>query len=283
MTYKESVFRNKTVLVSGGAGSIGSAVVKKLVEFDVHSIRVLDNNEYALFKMKRSLENPKLRLLLGDIRDRERVEMAVDGVDIILHFAAVKNIEISEYNPIEAIKTNVDGTINLIEASLKSRPERFLYISSDKAVSYTSLYGATKFLGEKLTIWANKIQDRTLFSCARLGNVYESRGNVFELWDEQKARGEPLTLTHPDMRRFFMHLDEATHFIISAVEMMKGGEIFVPQMKEEQILELAKKLYGNNIKFIGPRPGEKIREELMTPEERKIAKEENGIWVIRND
>lgn len=274
------MFDDETVLVTGGAGSIGSQLVKKLLDYPVRSVRVFDNDEYELFLLNRRLRDKRLRLLLGNIIDRERVKLALRGVDSVYHLAAVKNIEISEFNCPQCVRANVDGTINLIECSLESRPKRFIFCSSDKAVEYTLLYGATKFLGERITLWAHRVQDDTKFSVARFPNVRETRGNVFEVFDEQRRRGEPLTLTHPEMRRYVMGVDEAVDFIIKASEVMKGGEIFVPaKVKEYKISDIAG---STKVKVIGARVGEKLSERLMTPEEEEIAVREGSMWIIRS-
>lgn len=553
----------KNCLVTGGAGSIGSALVKELLRLDTKTVRVFDNNEYALFKLKQELTNPKIRLLLGDIRDRKRVILALKNIDIVFHIAAIKNIEISEYNYAETVRTNIDGTINLIECSMQTEPEHFIFISSDKACNYSNFYGATKFVGEKLCLWANQISDKTLFSVCfhpstrvltnngykpistikagdfvlshnlrfrkvirtfkrwykgkllqisdgkrfilvtpehpllvlnngsqgihggykwskaevcirkgfpfityrggihsgvnrrrrmfpikdttlskpsdkicvhpsyntqprytqgsrttkvastqimrnvllslskrtnpphvgnpnrrktssygatasinslfnreketcrtspqgvfpctiqskngllgknaedkrrdislqldkppraiktesgaiefvkardtkllsyagtvcnleveqdnsyvaegffahncRFGNVKDSRGNVFEIWREQLKQGKPLTVTHEKARRFFWSSKEAVDFIIKCSLLTKGGEIFVPEMEEYTMMELAKEL-SSNIKITGLRKGEKIVEELMTTQERKQAKYQDGVWIIK--
>lgn len=275
------MFDDETVLVTGGAGSIGSQLVRKLLDHPVRSVRVFDNDEYGLFLLNRRLKDDRLRLLLGNIIDRERVKLALRGVDVVYHLAAVKNIEISEFNCPQCVRTNVDGTINLIECAFESKPRRFLFCSSDKAVEYTLLYGATKFLGERITLWAHRVQDDTMFSVARFPNVRETRGNVFEVFEEQRRQGKPLTLTHPEMRRYVMGVDEAVDFIVKVSETMKGGEIFVPANVEEyKISDIARGLSAE-VEIVGARVGEKISERLMTPEEEKAAVREGSMWVIR--
>ena len=184
----EKELKDKTILITGGSGSIGSDLVKKLLKYPVKSIRVLDINEYSMFKLKHSLNNNKIRFLLGSILDKERLELAVDGVDFIIHTAALKNIEITEYNPIETIDVNTNGLINLIKIVMKNKPKRFLNISTDKAVKPTTLYGTTKLLSEKLISWAGINLQPTKFGTIRLGNIIESKGNVFEIWEEEKKR-----------------------------------------------------------------------------------------------
>jgi len=278
-------FHNSTILITGGAGSIGSALTEKLLEFKPHSIRIFDNNEYALSKLQQKLSNlnefHRLRFLLGDVRDRERLEMALNGAHIVYHLAAVKHVDIAAYNPIEAIATNITGTINVIYCCLKTKPWHMFFASTDKAVNPTSLYGHSKAIGEKLTLWANQISDATRFTVLRFGNVKQSSGNVFEIWRNQLKAGEPLTVTHPEATRYIMDIDEAVDFIIEATEYASGGEIMVSEMQTYKILDLAKQL-SENIKITGLRAEEKLHEELLTEEEKKRAKRlGDKIWVIK--
>jgi len=195
--------KNKSILITGGGGSIGSFLAKKLLEYPVKSIRVLDIDEHSLFRLKRAINDSRIRFLLGNILDQERVEMASNDVDFIFHTAAIKNIEISEFNPIETIETNITGTINLIKASIKNKPKKFLNISTDKAAEPSTLYGTTKLISEKLTGWAGSHIQSTRFASVRFGNVFETRGNVFEIWEEQSKNNRPLTITDPSMKRYF--------------------------------------------------------------------------------
>jgi len=277
LTSKE--LKNKTVLITGGAGSIGSQLVKRVLEYQVKSVRVLDINEHALFTMNHTLKNSKLRVLLGSILDKERLEMAGKDVDIIIHVAAVKNIEITEFNPIETVETNINGTINVIKMALKNNIEKFVNLSTDKSVYPTTLYGATKHLGERLTSWAGAHNRTPKFGTIRLGNVFETKGNVFEIWDEELEKNLPLSVTSEKMKRYFFHMDEAVDFILNCIPLIDVGEIFVPKMYSFKIKELASKL-SDNYKIIGLRQGEKLEESLMTDEEKKNAKEKSNMWVI---
>ena len=272
--------RNKTILITGGAGSIGSHLTKKILNYPVKSVRVLDIDEHALFKLKRSLNNSKLRLLLGSVLDKERLEMACSEVDIIIHAAAVKNIEISEFNPIETIETNINGTVNMIKVVMKESPEKFLNLSTDKAAEPTTLYGTSKQLGERLTSWAGLHIPKTKFSSIRFGNVIETRGNVFEVWDEELKNKLPLSITDPTMKRYFFHIDEAADFVLHCLLLTKKGEIFVPKMKSQSIKKIASKVSKNH-KIIGLRPGEKMNEILITKLEKRNAEERNNMWIIR--
>ena len=272
--------KNKTILVTGGAGSIGSHLVKKLLDYPVKSVRVLDIDEHALFRLNRDVNNSRFRPLLGNILDKDRVEMAGNDVDIIFHLAAIKNIEISEFNPIETIDANVIGTVNMIKMAMKNKPKKFLNISTDKSVASSTLYGATKLLGEKLTSWAGIHLVPTKFATVRFGNVEESRGNVFEVWNDEVKKKKPLSITHPSMERYFFHVDEAVDFILSCLPSISSGEIFVPKMKMYKISKLANKITKNH-KIIGLRKGEKLKEILLTDEELKCATSNKKMWIIK--
>lgn len=272
-------FANKTVLITGGAGSIGSVLTKKILEFPVESVRVFDINEHALFQLGRSIKDSRLRLLLGNILDKDRLDLAGNNVDIIIHAAAIKNIEISEYNPIETIDTNINGTVNMIKMVMKNKPKKFLNVSTDKAANPSTLYGTTKQISERLTSWAGAHIQSTKFATVRFGNVFESRGNVFEIWKEQERKKLPLTITDPAMKRYFFHVDEAINFVMQCIPLIKEGEIFVPKMKLLSIKEMAKKISKNH-KVIGIRRGEKLQEVLITNEEKQKAKENKNMWII---
>ncbi len=272
--------KNKTILVTGGAGSIGSHLVKEILDYPVKSVRVLDIDEHALFRLNRDVNNSRFRPLLGNILDKDRVEMAGNDVDIIFHLAAIKNIEISEFNPIETIDANVIGTVNMIKMAMKNKPKKFLNISTDKSVASSTLYGATKLLGEKLTSWAGIHLVPTKFATVRFGNVEESRGNVFEVWNDEVKKKKPLSITHPSMERYFFHVDEAVDFILSCLPSISSGEIFVPKMKMYKISKLANKITKNH-KIIGLRKGEKLKEILLTDEELEHATSNKKMWIIK--
>jgi len=283
MRYRSNLIKelkNKTVLITGGAGSIGSALTKKLLEFPIRAVRVLDVNEHALFLLKRSVNDRRLRPFLGSILDQERVDMASNNVDIIIHTAAVKNIEITEFNPIETIEVNTIGTVNLIKSAIKIKPKKFLNISTDKAVEPTTLYGTTKQLSERLTSWAGATSITTKFATIRFGNVIESRGNVFEIWQNELKNNKPLSITDQSMRRYFFHLDEAVDAILESLPLIDKGEIIVPKMKVYSIKDLASKISKKH-KLIGKRQGEKIVEVLLSKTERKNAIERKNLWIIK--
>lgn len=273
--------KNKTILVTGGAGSIGSELVKKLLEYPIQSIRVLDIDEYALVKLNKKLNDPRLRILLGSILNQERLDMAGDGIDIIFHLAAIKNIEISEFNPIETIDTNVNGTVNMIQMLIKKRPKKFINISTDKAADPSTLYGNTKQLGERITSWAGVHIKETKSATVRFGNVMESRGNVFEIWDKEKKDNKPLSITDPTMKRYFIHVDEVIDFILNVLLQIKLGEIFIPKMKKYQIKKMADKI-SKSQKIIGLRQGEKLEEILLNTNEKNNAIEKKNMWIIKS-
>jgi UDP-N-acetylglucosamine 4,6-dehydratase len=272
--------KNKNILITGGAGSIGTALTKKILEFPVKTVRILDIDEHALFKLGRLIKDSRLRLLLGDIQDYDRVVMAGENVDIVIHTAAVKNIEISEFNPIQTIGVNINGTVNLIKMIMRNKPNKFLNISTDKAVDSSTLYGSTKQIGEKLTTWAGSHLEYTKFGTVRFGNVIESRGNVFEIWNEEVKNNKPLSITLPEMKRYFFHVDEAAEFILKCIPIMNRGEIFVPKMKSFSVKDLADKI-SKKQKIIGLRPGEKKEEILLTDNELKNSIEKKDMWIIK--
>ena len=273
--------KNKTFLITGGAGSVGSYLTKKILEYPVKQVRVIDIDEHALFKLNRAINDPRLRLLLGSIEDKERLFMAGNNVDVVIHAAAIKNIEISEYNPIQTIDTNVNGTVNMMKMVMNAKPKKFLNISTDKAVESSTLYGATKLLSEKIVSWAGiHLNPPTKFATARFGNVIETRGNVFEIWNEEKKGNKQLSITDPEMKRYFFHIEDATEFILNCLPKINNGEIFIPKMKLEKIGKLANSI-SKRQKIIGIRKGEKMQEELMTKAERKKAIETKEMWVIK--
>jgi len=272
--------KGKVVLITGGAGSIGTVLTKKLLEYPVKAVRVFDVNEHALFTLKRSLKDVRVRPLLGSVLDLDRLEMAANGVDIIIHAAAIKNIEITEFNPIETIEVNSIGTVNLIKTVIRNKPKVFLNLSTDKAVEPTTIYGTTKQLGERLTSWAGVHVLSTKFGTVRFGNVIETRGNVFEIWKNEFENDQPLSITDSLMKRYFFHVDDAVNFILESMRLCNRGEIFVPKMKMEKVKNLATKI-SKKQKIIGTRQGEKLKEILITKDEKRIADERKDMWIIR--
>jgi FlaA1/EpsC-like NDP-sugar epimerase len=290
----KSFYDNKIILVTGGTGSIGKEIVKTLLKFNPKAIRVLDINETALFDLEQELNTAKIRTFLGDIRDKSRLKRAIEDVDIVFHAAALKHVPLCEYNPFEAVKTNVVGTQNLIDAALDGGIDQFITISTDKAVNPVNVMGATKLLAERLTISANlyKGDRKTAFSVVRFGNVLNSRGSILPLLKEQLKNGKDITLTHPEMTRFIMSIGDAVKLVLKSCTLAKGGEIFIlkmPSVKIKDLIEvvieeLAPK-YGHNlkdinIKIIGKRPGEKLYEELIIEEEIYNLEELEDMFVV---
>jgi len=263
------MFKNKTILITGGTGSFGQAFTKKILKEDnPKAIRIFSRGEKEQVLMERKFNDRRLRFFIGDVRDSDRLYRALKDVDIVVHAAALKHVTVGEYNPIETIKTNVNGAINVIENSIKRNVERVMAISTDKAVHPVNLYGATKMTAEKLFIQANVHSYKsTKFSCVRYGNVIGSSGSVIPLFKKQKLEGE-LKITHPEMTRFWIKMDDAINFVRNCIDIMHGWEIFVPKMKSMRIIDVANTVAPNGrIKIIGVRPGEKIHEVLITEDE----------------
>lgn len=274
---------NKIFLITGGAGFFGQKFAEIILkEYNPQSVRIYDNRELAIVEMERKLNDSRLRFFIGDVRDKKRLSRAMNGVDIVVHAAALKHVPICEYNPIEAIKTNINGTANVIDCAIDNNIEKAIAISTDKAVSPVNLYGATKMVAEKLFVQGNSYvgSKKTIFSCARYGNVLGSSGSVVPLFEEQKKRGE-ITITHENMSRFWITLEEGIRFVINCIDNMEGGEIFIPKIASMKIIDLAKTIAPKaSKKIIGIRPGEKMHETLLTEEESKHAKEFDSYFVI---
>lgn len=277
------ILDNKIILITGGCGSFGQKFIEvALKEYTPKSIRVYDNREHAMVEMERKFNDDRLRFFIGDVRDKDRLMRAMNGADIVVHAAAIKHVPICEYNPIEAIKTNVDGAINVIDAAINNGVEKVINISTDKAVQPVNLYGATKMVAEKLFVQANSYSGgkSPFFSCSRYGNVIGSSGSVIPLFKEQKEKGE-VTITHQDMTRFWITLEDGVKFVIRCIERMKGGEVFVPKIPSMKITDLARAIAPEaSHKIIGLRPGEKLHEMLLTAEESLHTKEMEDHFVI---
>ena len=276
-------FNNKTILVTGGCGSFGQKFTEiVLKEHNPKSIRIYDNRELAGVEMERKFNDARLRFFIGDVRDKNRLDRAMNGVDIVVHAAALKHVPVCEYNPIEAVKTNIEGAINVIDAAIDNSVERVMAISTDKAVYPVNLYGATKMVAEKLFVQANSYSGgkKPIFSCSRYGNVVGSSGSVIPLFLEQKKNRE-ITITDERMTRFWITLGEGVKFVINCIGTMRGGEIFVPKISSMKIIDLAEVIApGAKKKIIGIRPGEKIHEVLLTEEEAIHTKEFEKFFII---
>lgn len=282
-------FENKNILITGGTGSLGKWVIAELLKFNPGMIRVLDIDETAGFNLENKYTGVKnLKFFIGDIRDKDRIKSVMEDIDIVFHFAALKHVMACEFSPFEAIKTNVYGMQNIIEAALQNNVEKVIFTSSDKAANPDNTMGATKLLGERLMTSANyyKGKRKTVFACVRFGNVMGTRGSVIPLFKKQIENNEKITITNPNMTRFMMSLDQAMKLIFKCTKLAKGGEIFIFKMPVFGIGDLALttlSYYGrdkNNLKIIGIRPGETMYEELMTEEESMRAVETDEMFII---
>ncbi len=287
---------NKQILVTGGCGSIGSELVGRLLDRAESSVvRVFDNDEAGLFELKRRLSSPeRLRFLLGDIRDRDRLEMAMEDIDVVFHAAALKHVGLNEYNPFETVQTNALGTQNVIQAAMEANVDALVTISTDKASNPTSVMGATKLLSERLTVAANtyKGEQDTKFGCVRFGNVFGSSGSVVPLFLGQIRDGGPMTITNRDMTRFIMPIEQAAELVVDAYERMEGGETFVLKMPVFRLADLAEAMrveyspkFGYDpseieIRKTGKRPGERIHEKLISKDEIQQTIELDEMFVI---
>jgi len=291
----KEVFKNKKILVTGGTGFIGSEIVRRLLPYKPDVVRIFSNDEDSMFRLIQELgEGDNKRYLIGDIRDNERLHLAMEHVDIVYHAAALKHVPLCEYNPFEAIKTNVVGTQNVIDAALNSGVEKVIGISTDKAVNPINTMGATKLLAEKLMIDANyyKGTRKTIFSCVRFGNVLFSRGSVLPLFEEQIRKQKPITVTDPEMTRFMMSISNTITLVFKATLLAKGGEIFIlkmPVVKIGDLVDIAIEYYAQKYAYkkdvikkeiIGPRPGEKQYEELLTESETRKVFETEHMLII---
>lgn len=278
-----SMLDEKTILITGGTGSFGQKFTEILLrEHNPKSVRIYDNRELAEVQMEKDFNDNRLRFLIGDVRDRNRLYRAMNGIDIVVHAAALKHVPISEYNPIEAVKTNIDGAANVIDAAIDNSVEKAIAISTDKAVHPVNLYGATKMVAEKLFIQGNTYTGgkKIKFSCVRYGNVVGSSGSVIPLFKEQKKNGE-ITITDEKMTRFWITLEQGVHFVINCLELMKGREIFIPKIPSMKITDLVEVIAPEaKRRIIGVRPGEKLHEILLTEEEAKHTKEFDNYFII---
>ena len=274
----------RTILLTGGTGSFGQHFVRAaLARWSPAAIRIFIRDELKQFEMAQSLNDDRLRFLLGDVRVLPRLRRAVAGADVVIHAAALKQVPACEYNPFEAVQTNIIGTQNVAEACIDAGVSRAISLSTDKAVSPLNLYGATKLCAEKLFIQANVYSGRksTRLSCVRYGNVVGSRGSVVPLFRAQAATGE-LTVTDRRMTRFWISLDQAVDFVATCLERMHGGEVFVPKIPSMRVVDLAAALApGLPIRLTGIRPGEKLHEALLTPEEARRTLDAGYAYIVQ--
>ena len=290
-------FKDKKILVTGGTGSIGSSLVKQLLKYKPNNVRILSNDENSIFELRRMLgENRNVTFMVGDVRDKDRVKLAIRNIDIVFHAAAMKHIDICEQNPFDAVKTNVIGTSNVLEASILEDVGKFIFISTDKATHPSSTLGASKLLGERLTLDASSYRGlgKTTFSIVRFGNVLGSRGSVFQIFLDLIKKGKPLTVTDTRMTRFIMSVSEATSLILKVTHIAKDGEIFILKMPSVKIVDLAKamiEVYKTrfpltkepHIRFSSVREREKLHESLITHEETSYCHDLGDMYKISKE
>jgi len=284
------MFAGKKILITGGTGSLGTALTKRLLSLDVDTIRIFSRNESKQTIMESELGNDKIRYLIGDVRDFPRLQKALEGIDVVFHAAALKHVPVIEYNPFEAIKTNVLGTQNVIDACLSENVETIIGISTDKAVSPLNTYGATKLLMEKLLTgthnYLNKDRYRCKFLALRYGNVLGSSGSVLLKFIRQIKAKEKITITDPNMTRFSMTMDEALDFILESATIGKGSEVFIPKLKAYSINDLKNSLFelleNTGEKIISLRPGEKMHEAFINFDEIRYTWKLDNKYVLFN-
>jgi UDP-N-acetylglucosamine 4,6-dehydratase len=278
-------WKNQTVLVTGGTGSFGRKFIEiMLKEYKPAKAIVFSRDELKQHEMRAAgFNQPNLRYFIGDVRDVDRLRRAMQGVDIVIHAAALKQVPACEYNPMEAIKTNILGTSNVVEAALDAGVKRVMALSTDKAVNPINLYGATKLAAEKLTVQSNAYAagTSTRFSCVRYGNVVGSRGSVVPIFIRQRQNGK-LTITDERMTRFWLSLEQGARFVIRCMEQMRGGEVFVPKIPSTSIIDLAKAIAPKaEINVVGIRPGEKLHEVLISEDEARSTVELTDMFVVQ--
>ncbi|HLW95384.1 MAG TPA: UDP-N-acetylglucosamine 4,6-dehydratase (inverting) [Solirubrobacteraceae bacterium] len=279
-----SVIQGKVVLVTGGTGSFGKAFIERILdEHEPAAVRIYSRDELKQTEMARRFDGDgRLRFLIGDVRDRDRLKLAMRGVDIAIHAAALKHVPVCEYNPFEAVETNVRGAENVVAAALEAGVWRTLSLSTDKAVNPVNLYGATKLCAEKIVTQSNAYSGSSAsrFASVRYGNVVGSRGSVIPLFKTQALTGE-LTITDESMTRFWITLDQAVDFVISSLSMMQGGEVFVPRIPSMRVDAIADALAPEATRrIVGIRPGEKVHEVLITEDESRNARVLEDRFII---
>jgi len=287
----QHMFENKKILITGGTGSLGTALTAKLLKTDVDTIRIFSRDELKQSEMESHFHDERLRFLIGDVRDKERLEKAVEGVNIVIHTAALKQVPVIEYNPFESIKTNVQGSQNLVEACLNKDVGFALAIGTDKAVSPFNTYGATKLLMERLFVSANyyKGEHKTKFACVRYGNVLGSRGSIIPKFIEQIMSGSKITVTDPNMTRFNITIDQALDLIYRAIKNTVGGDVHIPKLDAYKVGDMKDVLLDlmdskNEEKRIPVRIGEKHHEILINEHEiRNTYENQDDDYVIYGD
>lgn len=279
------MFNNSVIVVTGGTGSWGKELVLHILNFNPKKIIIFSRNEDSQVKMKRELNDDRLKFTIGDIRDKEALCKALKNADYVFHLAALKHVDICEESPQEAIKTNVTGTQNVIDAAIFNEVKKVIYVSTDKAADPANFYGFTKAIGEKLIVQANQLTNTTKFICVRGGNVLGTNGSVLRLFLDRIKKKQEITITDKRMTRFFLTLENAIHLLLKASEDGKGGEIFIMKMPSCKILDLAKVLIsetGSNVNIVESviRPGEKLHEVLVSQNEIEETLEYNQNYLV---
>ena len=287
MNEKQDLLKDKVVLVSGGTGSFGKQFVATVLrEHAPRKLIIFSRDELKQFDMRQHFDEqryPCMRYFIGDVRDRDRLYRAMDGVDVIIHAAALKQVPTAEYNPIEVIKTNVLGGANLIDAAIDRNVQKVIALSTDKAANPINLYGATKLCSDKLFVSANGYSGHhgTRFSVVRYGNVMGSRGSVIPFFQQMRSTGI-LPVTDPKMTRFWITLEQAVKFVLSCLDRMQGGEIFVPKIPSMNIVDLARAIAPEcRLDIVGVRPGEKLHETMVPEDDARNTVEYDDCFVIR--
>lgn len=288
------MIEGRNVLITGGAGSVGRILTLRMLEEGARVVRIFDNHEPGLAAWKTDVDSDRCRFLLGDVRDKDRLDRAMEDIDIVVHTAAMKHVDISEYNPFEAVKTNVLGLQNVVDTAIDNEANRLVFTSSDKAVTPANTMGTTKLLGEKLVTAGNKYKGPSglVLSSVRFGNVINSSQSVVPLFHRQIRDGGPVTVTDEDMTRFFLTYDDIAGLVTSAISDSEGGEVFVQKMDAIRVGDLAMAMidtiapkYGYDpadigVEHIGPRLGETMHEKIMTEREAERAVESRRIYAI---
>ncbi|MCG6184554.1 UDP-N-acetylglucosamine 4,6-dehydratase (inverting) [Anoxybacillus sp. LAT_38] len=273
----------KTILVTGGTGSFGKKFVRKVLEYDVKKVIVFSRDELKQYEMAQEYNDPRIRFFIGDVRDKDRLYRAFDGVDVVVHAAALKHVGACEYNPFEAIKTNIYGAQNVIEAAIDRGVKRVIALSTDKAAAPVNLYGATKLASDKLFVAANSYvgEKETRFAVVRYGNVVGSRGSVVPFFKKMRHTGK-LPITDERMTRFWITLDQGVQFVLDNLQRMRGGEIFVPKIPSMRVVDLAEAIAPEcEIEIVGIRPGEKLHEAMITEDDARRTLEFDTYYIIQ--
>jgi UDP-N-acetylglucosamine 4,6-dehydratase len=275
--------KNKSVLITGGTGSFGKAFVSRLLKDDqVSKLVIFSRDELKQFEMAQTIKSSKVRFFLGDVRDYQRLLQATDGIEVIVHAAAMKQIPAAEYNPMEAIKTNILGAENIVNAAIRNGVQRVLALSTDKAANPANLYGATKLCSDRLMIAGNTLAGKhpTRFACVRYGNVLGSRGSVIPFFLE-KAKSGSIPITDERMTRFWLTIEQGVQFVLDSLERMHGREIFVPKIPSFKVTDVARVVCpGVPTQVIGIRPGEKLHEVMITEDDSMNTVEGNDYYAI---